>query len=157
MAMKRRDDRSTSPSSGLRVIAATHPLELDAHATAWNRLIQECPVAYPTQSYGWLKAFYSHKLGPTEAMCCLFVYQGQRLVGVLPLAGGFRAHGLGRARHHFRAPVDEYHTVRVDLLARSNQAAILQACFHHLSAISLGHADSALAQGSRHIAHLRRF
>jgi UDP-N-acetylmuramyl pentapeptide synthase/poly-gamma-glutamate capsule biosynthesis protein CapA/YwtB (metallophosphatase superfamily)/D-alanine-D-alanine ligase-like ATP-grasp enzyme/CelD/BcsL family acetyltransferase involved in cellulose biosynthesis len=138
MAMKRRDDRSTSPSSGLRVIAATHPLELDAHATAWNRLIQECPVAYPTQSYGWLKAFYSHKLGPTEAMCCLFVYQGQRLVGVLPLAGGFRAHGLGRARHHFRAPVDEYHTVRVDLLARSNQAAILQACFHHLSAISLG-------------------
>ncbi|MEA1052780.1 GNAT family N-acetyltransferase [Lamprobacter modestohalophilus] len=128
----------TASNTEFQVIAATHPRELDAHATAWNQLIHECPAAYPTQSYSWLKAFYSHKLGPTEQMCCLLAYQGQRLVGVLPLVGGFRAHGLGRAPHHFRAPVDEYHTVRVDLLAHSNQAAILQACFRHLSAMSSG-------------------
>ncbi|MEA3640881.1 MAG: GNAT family N-acetyltransferase [Lamprobacter sp.] len=126
------------PDEELRVVAVTDPAELDAHAAAWDRLIQSCPVAYPSQSHGWLKAFYRYKLDPEEQMLCLFVYQGARLVGVLPLVGGFRAHGLGRAGHHYRVPWHDYHTVRVDLLTASNPASILRACLRHLSATGSG-------------------
>jgi CelD/BcsL family acetyltransferase involved in cellulose biosynthesis len=113
-------------------------VELDTHATAWDQLIQTCPLAYPTQSHSWLRAFYSYKLGAKEWMLCLFVYQSAKLVGVLPLIGGFRAHGLGRARHHYRVPWHDYHTVRVDLLAQAYPAAVLRACLRHLSTTGSG-------------------
>lgn len=122
----------------LGVIDATTPSDLDDHAAQWDRLVQSCPFAYPTQTYGWLKAFYRHKCRPKERMHCLFFYRGESLVGVLPLLAGARAHGLGRAPQHYRVPVHDYHTVRTDLLARSDQAAILRAAVRHLSAISPG-------------------
>ena len=127
---------SVHEEEGLTVIEAVEPCELDVHARAWDRLIIESPYAYPTQSYGWLRAFYRYKLRRTERMRCLFIYQNRKLTGVLPLLGGCRVHGLGRADHHYQLPFHDYHTIRVDLLTNADPAAILQVCFDHLSRTS---------------------
>ncbi len=119
-------------TSPWHIVEATRVTDLDAHADAWDTLAQHCPAAYPSQSFGWLRAFYAHKLEPDERMVCLLGYQGKTLAGVLPLISGCRIFGLGWSPHHYRVPYYDYHTVRVDALTLPESETVLEAFVDYL-------------------------
>ena len=114
------------------IVEANTVTELDAHGDAWDKLVQQCPAAYPSQTFGWLRAFYANKLKPQERMVCLLAYWQKTLVGVLPLVSGHRLFDLGSSEHHYKAPYHDYHTVRVDTLALPGYEAVLEAFVEYL-------------------------
>jgi len=125
-------------SAAVRIVQADQLSDLDEHARAWDALLLQCPRAYPMQSHGWVRAFFEHKLQPRQRLLCLFAYQGQRLVGVMPLAGGCSAPGLGFTEHCFMAPYNAYHIVRGDCLILPGQEDVFGVMIEHLMAICQG-------------------
>jgi eukaryotic-like serine/threonine-protein kinase len=119
-------------SATVRIIQADQLTDLDEHARAWDDLLLQCPRAYPMQSHGWVRAFFEQKLQPRQRLLCLFAYQGQRLVGVMPLVGGCSAPGLGFTEHCFMAPYNAYHMVRGDCLILPGQEDVFGAMVEHL-------------------------
>jgi CelD/BcsL family acetyltransferase involved in cellulose biosynthesis len=51
----------------------------------WNALAAGAPQKLPMLSHAWVASYLEHQLEPGEVWSCLLAYEGQRLVGVLPL------------------------------------------------------------------------
>ena len=87
----------------LRVVVARSPEGLAEHAAAWDEVLRAVPHPAPQLSYAWVATLLEHEVGPGDAWCCCFAYDGERLVGVLPVVA--RPHQLlGGRWPRLRAP-----------------------------------------------------
>lgn len=103
-------------SAGLSIVEVRTLPELERHAEAWERLVLESTPALPRQSYSWISAFLEHKLFAGKRWCCLLAYDGDRLVGALPLIE-VRSYKLPfRPVLLMKVPYDALHTTSVDAL-----------------------------------------
>lgn len=97
--------------------------ELRFHADSWNQLAFEVPQQLPMSSYAWVSSYFEHYLEIDESWACLFAYDGDELVGVMPLVVksysllGFKFALLGTHR--------SAQTCSIDLLAKQGQENIV--------------------------------
>ncbi len=149
----------------LQIIEAKDLSSLDRHADAWDDLIRKCPSAYPIQTYGWIRSFYQNKLQAAQNVFCLFAYDGELLVGVMPLIRGATLPGMSFSRQFYMAPYDINHTIRNDFLALPGYFYLLESFCNHVFVRSKDQlpafrfrrvpADSpTLAHQDRRLAHL---
>ncbi|MGM0575306.1 MAG: GNAT family N-acetyltransferase [Myxococcota bacterium] len=92
--------------------------DLDAlaeHGEAWNRLAERAPQGVPMISWAWVSAYLRHRLGPEESWLAVLAFDGDDLVGVLPLIDGPREDPWPHLRV-LTAPRDP-HTICGDALA----------------------------------------
>ncbi|HSK38497.1 MAG TPA: GNAT family N-acetyltransferase [Arenibaculum sp.] len=114
----------------LRVVTVRDFDALAGHAAAWNRLAVNAPQRLPMLSHAWAASFFEYRLRPGESWCCAFAYDGDVLVGVLPLV--VTPHRLlGQHRPVLRTPRDVHTRVGDALLvprhARETLIALLEA------------------------------
>jgi CelD/BcsL family acetyltransferase involved in cellulose biosynthesis len=106
---------SESAQSQEVVVTTVHDFDaLQEHIGAWSRLACDAPQGLPILLPAWVCAFLQHKLAPNEKWMCSFAYEGERLVGVLPIILG--PHPLlGKDWPVLRTPSDK-HTPSADVL-----------------------------------------
>jgi CelD/BcsL family acetyltransferase involved in cellulose biosynthesis len=68
----------------VRVVEASSAEDLAGHAGAWDELALAAPERLPMLSHAWVASVLEHDR-PRAPWRCLFAYEGQRLVGVLPV------------------------------------------------------------------------
>ena len=93
---------------------------LAEHADQWNRLAYESPQQSPMLSWAWLSAYFEHRLLAGESWACVLAYDGDRLVGVLPLLVSPRR-VLGLEHPVLRTPYDP-HTISIEPLVAAGRA-----------------------------------
>ena len=106
--------------------------ELYEHEKAWKRLLLECPGSGPTQSFGWVQAFFKHKLEKNARWICLFAYENQKLVAVYPLIYLRKKRLPGIIMQFFSMPFDSNHTVRADGLILPGYESLLVSLINYL-------------------------
>lgn len=124
--------RSTVPlrviqeTGSARVEVATTVDTLAPYADRWNQLALLSPQRLPMVSHAWVASYFEHLIEPGTEWACLFAFDHDDLIGVLPC----QSHS-GRlsqlAPVHLCAPVSA-HTRSVDFVLRSgyeHQAARL--------------------------------
>ncbi|NOU36469.1 MAG: GNAT family N-acetyltransferase [Kiritimatiellaceae bacterium] len=132
MKARLQPDESASPSGSLRIVEVDTFPELGKHADAWAELLLQSTTASPMLSYPWISAFFEHRLIPGERWLCLFAYEGDRLVGVLPLIT-VRSYKLPlRPVLLFKMPHDLLHTASVDCLTLRGRENLLGTFIKHL-------------------------
>ncbi len=67
-----------------QVVEVNRVEELDAYRSAWQSLLSQTPGASFFQSLEWLEQYWQH-FGSGRELCVLFVFDGERPIGVLPL------------------------------------------------------------------------
>ncbi|KST63712.1 GNAT family N-acetyltransferase [Mastigocoleus testarum] len=97
--------------------------ELNFHANKWNQLTFEAPQQLPMSSIAWVSSYFEHYLEDDESWACLFAYDGDELVGVMPLVIklrrllGFKFALLGTHR--------SAQTCSIDLLTKQGEENIV--------------------------------
>jgi CelD/BcsL family acetyltransferase involved in cellulose biosynthesis len=102
--------------------------ELARHADAWDRLALEAPEQHPMLSYAWVATFLEHCLDARSAWRCLFAYDGQDLVGVLPVICTRSIFGA-----RLGAPYDRHTRSGYALLADGREHEVLAAILDSLA------------------------
>jgi len=75
-----------NPGRGeLRLVVADSFEELSRHADAWDRLYELSVSRVHTLSHAWVSSFLENQCCPDESWLCVFAYDGEQLVGVLPV------------------------------------------------------------------------
>ncbi len=89
---------------------------LDKYADSWNLLALNAPQQHPVLTHSWISAYLKTSLAGGETWFCLFAFDKDELVGVLPLlARGIRF--LPGKYQSLQTPVHP-HTMAVDFLFR---------------------------------------
>jgi len=103
----------------IRVEHAGGLADLAAHAEKWNALALRSRQKLPCLSYAWVATYFEHRLRADQSAACLFAYEDDDLLGVLPLV--MTPHRLwGRRRPRLRMPFD-WHTISVDFLVEPSR------------------------------------
>jgi CelD/BcsL family acetyltransferase involved in cellulose biosynthesis len=71
--------------SQLRLEIGQSLAQLRAHAEQWDKLALVQPQRIPFLTYGWASAHIEYLLSPNSRWLCLFAYDEDQLVGVLPV------------------------------------------------------------------------
>jgi len=125
-------DESASPFGRLRIVEVDSFPELARHASAWAELLLQSTFASPMLSYPWISAFFENKLVFGERWLCLFAYEGDRLVGVLPLIA-VRSYNLPfRPLFLFKTAYDLLHTASVDCLTLRGRENLIETFVRYL-------------------------
>lgn len=69
----------------LQIKAVQNFQDFESHIDAWNKLAFGAPQQLPMCSYAWISSYFEHYLASDESWICLFAYDRQELVGVMPL------------------------------------------------------------------------
>lgn len=121
-------------SEEIKIHEARDNNQLEQHGSSWDKLIGKCPQSTPTQSFGWLDAYFRYKLPANARWICLFAYnKNNDLLAVYPLiilkrTGFFRVYF-----QLFKIPFDPYHTVRTDGLFLPGYEYLLNAFIGYLN------------------------
>ena len=123
---------ATSPTapapSVLRIERIDDLPGLEAHGAAWDALGLASPAPEPllTATHAWTACHIEHRLAEDERWACYLAYDGQALVGVLPVIR--RRHPLlGGWRPNLRVPAD-FHTRDGDVaIAAGREVEVLRA------------------------------
>ena len=99
---------------GLRVERVTDLDGLETHAAAWDALgaASTAPVPLVTATHAWTASHVACRLDESETWSCYLAYDGETLVGALPVAR--RPHPLLQGRVAGHDIVDELGRHRVD-------------------------------------------
>jgi len=97
--------------------------ELREHARNWNELSQLLPHKNPLMSHAWLSIFFEECLNPEETWSVIFGFEGELLVGVLPLVVANRRK-FGIKVQELSLPFDDQ-TMSVDMLIRPGYEKIV--------------------------------
>jgi len=111
----------------MKIKVADNLEQLEAYAEAWDDLVQQTPHALPMQSHAWLSCYFRHRLRSGEQWRCVFLFDGQQMVGVMPLISVGRTGLVGRSKL-LRLPDDEKTTTTVDLVLASGREQEVQQC-----------------------------
>ena len=121
------------PPAKLRIIDVRSPDELANHAGAWAALLLRSPYASPMVSYPQISAFLETQVQNTEAWLCLFAYEGETLVGVLPLIAA-RSIGIpGLTALLMKTPYNNLHTSGVGCLMPEGREEIFDILVSYLN------------------------
>ncbi len=105
---------NTKNISGLRIEIGKTVDELARHADVWDEIASRAPQRIPMLAHSWVSSYFEHQLTPAERWFCLFAYERDKLVGILPVI--VRSHDLYGVRfHELRTPCD-MHTRSGDAL-----------------------------------------
>jgi hypothetical protein len=119
-------EAANRPSGELRIIEVDTLPELARHAEAWAGLLLKSASTSPKQSYPWISSFFENKPLSGKRWFCLFAYEGDSLVGVLPLIA-VRSYKLPfRPLLLFKTPYDVLHTTAVDALTPCGREDLLE-------------------------------
>jgi CelD/BcsL family acetyltransferase involved in cellulose biosynthesis len=113
----RREDGDVTPPDAererrgdpVRVVVARTAGELTPHERGWRALLAAASPdrALPMAGPAWLQAWLAHRVPASETFRGLFAYQGDRLVGVMPVVT--RRHALlGAWRPWLLVPTDDH-------------------------------------------------
>jgi CelD/BcsL family acetyltransferase involved in cellulose biosynthesis len=117
---------SATLEGALRIETVRSLEGLAEHAAAWDGLLREVPHPAPQLSYAWVATLLEHEVGPGESWWCCFAYEGERLVGVLPVVA--RPHRLlGRRWPRLRAPENGHTRIGEPLLLSGRERETLGA------------------------------
>ncbi len=105
------------PPAGIRLIDVRTLDELAEHAEAWNDLFEKATRLSPLLSYPWMCAFFKNLVHPPEQWFCLFAYENDRLIGILPLVSSYAVGALGFSLRLFKLPYHFAHTSGTDCIA----------------------------------------
>jgi CelD/BcsL family acetyltransferase involved in cellulose biosynthesis len=86
--LERPMERTTPSTRHLRELQAVTVFDfegLSLHFDAWDRLASSMPQPAATALPAWVNAFLRHRLKQEQCWLCSFVYDGDQLVGALPL------------------------------------------------------------------------
>ncbi len=72
-------------NNDLRLESARTFDEINEHADAWNTLALNAPQQHPVLTHAWISAFLKSCVKEGESWFCLFAFDNNELVGVLPL------------------------------------------------------------------------
>ncbi len=123
------------PPAALRIVDVRSAADLSSHAAAWAELLLQSPAASPMLSYPHVSAFFETQVEPPESWLCLFAYEGDTLVGVLPLIAARAVGALGFSLLYLKVPYDALHTSAVDCLTLEGREEILEVFVDYLSRI----------------------
>jgi hypothetical protein len=126
----RQPNEFAEESGNLRIVEVDTFPELACHADAWAELLLQSTAASPMSSYPWISAFFETRLMPGEKWFCLFAYEEDRLIGVLPLIS-VCSRKLPFLRL-FKVPHDLLHTASVDCLTLRGRENLLEAFVRYL-------------------------
>jgi hypothetical protein len=129
------DSWAFDPPAGFRIADVRTAGDLASHREAWAELLLQSPAASPTLSYPHLSAFFETQVLPSETWMCLFAYQADRLVGVLPLIAAKRFGLLSFSILALRAPYNVMHTGAVDCLTLDGGEEIIELFVAYLNRI----------------------
>lgn len=115
---------SMGSAGSLRIAAIDRIDELARHADAWNALAYEVPPRLPTSSHAWVSTYLEHSLKAHQTWCCIVAYDGDRLVGVLPL---IVSRGIKAAVTWLHTPMDGHIIAVSPLLHPGEEPEILKA------------------------------
>lgn len=110
--------RLLRPEASLPEIRAVTVRDVDAlipHTEAWHRLAWDAPQRLGPLLPAWADAGFRHGPEPGEHWLCIFAYEGDRLIGVLPLISG--AHPLLGFGHPVLRTCDRHVLIEKILLA----------------------------------------
>jgi hypothetical protein len=111
---------STRRSCELQAVTVFDFEGLSLHFDAWDRLASFMPQPAATALPAWVNAFLRHKLKQEQRWLCSFVYDGDQLVGALPLIWR-QLPILGKSRPILQTPFDQ-HTPSGDILLHPDHA-----------------------------------
>jgi hypothetical protein len=101
--------------SGLRAEVIDSIAALEPYRDEWNRLALAAPQKLPMLSHAWVSSYLENFLNPNETWCCIFAFDGDQLVGLLPvIITPFRILGFSRPR---LATPFNLHTFSVDFVS----------------------------------------
>ena len=94
---------------------------LDERADAWDALAETSPPCRPTLTHAWVRAALRHRVASNDTWSCTFAWDGDELVGVLPI----RRRGM-----HLHTLCDDHTPSGDAVLARTADASVLDALLH---------------------------
>lgn len=107
--------------------------ELAHHADAWADLLLQSPAASPMLSFPQISAFFETQVQPPQAWLCLFVYQGDRMLGVFPLIAARSIGVPGFKMLFLKTPYNILHTGGVDCLTLHGREEVIEVLIDYLS------------------------
>ena len=110
-------DRDTN----LRTVTIDSFESLEAHTAAWNDLALIVPQRLPMLTPSWAISFFEHRLAPGETWRCIFAYDGDNLVGVLPIVVT-PSWWLGKLHTTLRTPWTHTHRLAMCSFIRRTQS-----------------------------------
>ena len=121
--------------ANLRITDVRTADDLAAHAEAWAELLLQSTAASPMLSYPQISAFFETQIPSSETWLCLFAYENERLIGVLPLIATRSFGFLGFSILCLKTPYDDLHTSGVDCLTLPGREHIIELFADYLSRI----------------------
>lgn len=143
------------PPAGIRLVDVRTLDELAEHAEAWNDLFSKAARLSPLLSYPWMRAFFKHLVSPPEQWLCLFAYENDHLIGILPLVSGYAVQAFGFSLRLFKLPYHFAHTSGTDCIARPGQEEVFGLFMDYLSAIPKSIPCLSLKHIPEHYASIR--
>ena len=122
-------------ANNLRILDIRSVDELAAHEDAWAELLLQSPAASPMLSYPQISAFFETQLAPGATWLCLFAYEGEQLIGILPLIAARSFRAVGFSVVCYKTPYDDLHTGGVDCLTLHRREEIIESFVAYLSHI----------------------
>lgn len=117
------DTRVINPDM-IQIVQVNELSKLNDYAAAWNRLSRITPPYLPMSSFAWVSSYFQHCIDENESWCCLFSFDGDELVGVLPLV--IKNHSVAGLKFHELGTPWNDHTIAVSpLLAKGREQVVL--------------------------------
>lgn len=122
-----------NPPGDLRILDIRSVDGLGDHEQAWNRLLLESLCASPMMSYAQISAFMETQVKESESWLCLFAYERDRLIGVLPVIAARSFGAMGFRVLMLKTPFDLMHTGSVDCLTAPGREELMEVFVDYLS------------------------
>ncbi len=127
------------PPAGIRLADVRTFDELTDHANDWNELFRKADRLSPLLSYPWMSAFFENLVNPPEKWLCLFAYENDRVIGILPLVAGYSYRFMTHSLQLFKLPNHFAHTSGTDCLTlpgREDIFGVFLDYLNHIPAVS---------------------
>ncbi len=127
-------NKANNPDGNLRVEIARNFNEIEEFAESWDMLALNAKQQHPAMTHAWISAYLKACLKEGESWFCLFAFDNDDLVGVLPLL--VRDYSFLMKRYlMLRTPYDK-HTMCVDFLFKEKYGIqVIQTFTNYLNGI----------------------
>ena len=121
------------PPDDLRILDVRSVDGLADHEKAWNQLLLDSSTASPMMSYAHISAFMETQIKESESWLCLFAYERDQLIGILPVIAARSFGALGFRLIMMKTPFDLMHTGSVDCLTLPGRERLIEIFADYLS------------------------
>lgn len=141
--------------AGIRLLDVRTLDELDQHAGEWNELFRKTERLSPALSFPWMRAFFKHQVAAPENWLCLFAYENDRLIGIMPLMSSYALCVFGFSLRLFKLPYHYAHTSGTDCLTLPGREDVFGLFMDYLNSIPRSIPVLSLKHVPEHYASVR--